>query len=284
MLIMEYMHLGNLEQAHRNQELSSSEVESVLFQTLDALAYLHNQKTITHRDIKPENILVKDREPLMIKLCDFGVSAEHITHKSCLGTHLYAAPEIWGGRYSSSVDIWAIAVVVLQYTQGLPVWYHGITPQDWCSRIQNRAQLPWMGYKRLQPLVRQMLYPKYPLRPTAEESLMIMRSWPPPVKQVDEGRSLSELAAHSTYPNPQWKRIMPIQSEEAAKKAQNRHRTVRLVDSPAKETGGSKHDGVDLTPVKPRARKLAHRKQQANESSYRVTRSRSRSQKANPSP
>ena len=51
-LIMEYMPLGNLNEIHLQEALSAKEAKLVLFQTLQALAYLYDQKSITHRDIK----------------------------------------------------------------------------------------------------------------------------------------------------------------------------------------------------------------------------------------
>ena len=114
--VMEYIRLGSLYQEHERESILPEEAKVVLFQTLQALSYLHDQMQLTHRDIKPENILVKSRKPkIYIKLCDFGLSAEQTHMTSFLGTYCYAAPEIGKGAYSSAVDIWAIGMVTLQY-------------------------------------------------------------------------------------------------------------------------------------------------------------------------
>ena len=120
-LVMEYMPLGNLAELDKVQKLSVEEMRTVLRQGLEALTYLHDQKSITHRDIKPENVLVQSRTPeLFIKLCDFGLSTESSFLKTQCGTKLYAAAEIFTGSYTNAVDIWAIGVLGYRFIKGLP--------------------------------------------------------------------------------------------------------------------------------------------------------------------
>ncbi len=54
--------------------MTDPEVRYFLLQVMDALAYLHG-KRIIHRDLKAGNILVKGQTNLVVKLCDFGLSA-----------------------------------------------------------------------------------------------------------------------------------------------------------------------------------------------------------------
>lgn len=72
--------------------------QSVAHQICDAVDYLHQCK-VTHRDIKPDNILIQTRDPLVVKLSDFGlskwISNEETFLKSFCGTLLYCAPEIY---------------------------------------------------------------------------------------------------------------------------------------------------------------------------------------------
>ncbi|TKA60224.1 hypothetical protein B0A55_13168, partial [Friedmanniomyces simplex] len=74
-LVMEYVPLGHLEGQHRRRKISVEEAITALQQGLSALVFLHEQSPpIVNRDIKPENLLVQSREPMHIKLGDFGLS------------------------------------------------------------------------------------------------------------------------------------------------------------------------------------------------------------------
>ena len=105
----------------------------MLYQLSSALEYLYNRNpSIGHRNIKPENILVKIREAdgIYIKFVDFGLSKAADVLKTCCGTPLWAAPEIYlklanptGAKedtYSVAVDNWSLGLVVASLECGLP--------------------------------------------------------------------------------------------------------------------------------------------------------------------
>ncbi len=72
--------------------LSQIEAHDVLYQLLEATAYLHG-KGVTHRDIKPANIIMATREPMVvIKLVDFGLATKARHFETYCGTRLYCAP------------------------------------------------------------------------------------------------------------------------------------------------------------------------------------------------
>ncbi|KAF2969084.1 hypothetical protein GQX73_g4482 [Xylaria multiplex] len=122
-LVLEYVPLGNLEEQAEAEQISLEETLEILRQGLYALRYLHEREDpIVHRDIKPSNILVQTRNPLHIKLSDFGFSKENQDYlMTCCGTLLYAAPEVFiRTSYDASVDIWSLGVVVFEYAHGLP--------------------------------------------------------------------------------------------------------------------------------------------------------------------
>ncbi|SPQ19586.1 7f9fd39d-903f-4af4-982e-28d601506844 [Thermothielavioides terrestris] len=123
-LVLEYIPLGSLEDQHEKNHISIHETFEVLRQGLSALRHLHEREIpIVHRDIKPSNILVQSRTPVLhIKLSDFGFSGENEDYlKTCCGTPVYTAPEVFRGEpYNAAVDIWSLGVVVFQYAYGLP--------------------------------------------------------------------------------------------------------------------------------------------------------------------
>ena len=72
--------------------------QSIAQQICSAIEYMHREG-VTHRDIKPDNILVETRDPIVVKLSDFGLSkrvenGEELLKTFC-GTLLYCAPEVY---------------------------------------------------------------------------------------------------------------------------------------------------------------------------------------------
>lgn len=144
-LILEYLPLGNLQDQHTQQPITDQESLTILCQSLDGLTSVH-EEDIVHRDIKPQNILVQSREPLHVKLSDFGLSKATTTSnlQTFCGTHLYAAPEIYTTRrdtyYTKACDIWSLGVVVFKYAYGpLPNFDNRDVGLRWCEKIIKRV-------------------------------------------------------------------------------------------------------------------------------------------------
>ena len=99
------------------------EIKVILKQITLAVSYIHIQKVI-HTDLKPENIMFVNGEldnkgrikDISLKLIDFGTTVSGTTLNSRLGsTYHYRAPEIvLGLNWSYPVDIWSIAVIMLE--------------------------------------------------------------------------------------------------------------------------------------------------------------------------
>ena len=93
-----------------------------------ALDYLHNTLNIVYRDLKPENILIDVHGH--VKLCDFGFAVPLGSGdgdggdglKDTVGTAMYVAPEIAGGRrggtHSQPVDWWSLGCVLYEMVVG----------------------------------------------------------------------------------------------------------------------------------------------------------------------
>ena len=102
--------------------ITELEVKYYLFQIVNALKYLKNNKII-HRNLKLQNILISDK--MNVKLSDFHLAAKLDSDKEIrslrIGSPNYMAPEIidiTDNGYSYEVDIWALGVIIYFLTIG----------------------------------------------------------------------------------------------------------------------------------------------------------------------
>jgi len=116
---------------------------------ISALEYLHTL-SIIYRDLKPENLLI-DKEG-HLKITDFGF-AKKITDRTwtLCGTPEYLAPEIIQSKgHNSSVDWWALGILIYEMLAGYPPFYAenplGIYEKilagkiEWPKSIENVAK------------------------------------------------------------------------------------------------------------------------------------------------
>ncbi|KAL4625026.1 serine/threonine-protein kinase 10-like isoform X1 [Arapaima gigas] len=104
--------------------LTEPQIKVVCKQTLDALAYLHDNKVI-HRDLKAGNILLTLEGD--VKLADFGVSAKNTKtlqrRDSFIGTPYWMAPEVVmcetskDRPYDFKADIWSLGVTLIEMAE-----------------------------------------------------------------------------------------------------------------------------------------------------------------------
>ncbi|KDO24420.1 AGC protein kinase [Saprolegnia parasitica CBS 223.65] len=112
-----------------------------------ALDHLH-QLGVVYRDLKPENILFDATGHVL--LADFGLAKEGITDgaegtNSMCGTPEYLPPEILDRvGHGTSVDWWALGMVLYEMLTGLPPWYTR-NRQKLFDRVRN-APLTFPDY------------------------------------------------------------------------------------------------------------------------------------------
>uniref|UniRef100_A0A8C2KHA3 non-specific serine/threonine protein kinase n=1 Tax=Cyprinus carpio TaxID=7962 RepID=A0A8C2KHA3_CYPCA len=104
--------------------LTEPQIRVVCKHTLEALAYLHENKII-HRDLKAGNILFTSDGD--VKLADFGVSAKNTKtlqrRDSFIGTPYWMAPEVVmcetskDRPYDYKADIWSLGVTLIELAQ-----------------------------------------------------------------------------------------------------------------------------------------------------------------------
>lgn len=119
---MEYIKHGDLSKLiNRNSTpIPESDVKSISRQILDGLKVMHDND-FCHRDLKPENILVVSPSPIIVKICDFGVSKrlqEGTNFRTTVGTLGYVAPEVTdlfegdSSVYTCAADIWSLGCLI----------------------------------------------------------------------------------------------------------------------------------------------------------------------------
>ncbi len=106
--------------------MPAQQVQSLLYQILQALVYLHSRR-IFHRDLKPQNLLI-DSSGTVVKLADFGLARafglpiKTYTHE--VVTLWYRCPEILLGQkqYSLGVDLWSTGCIFAEMAQRRPLF------------------------------------------------------------------------------------------------------------------------------------------------------------------
>lgn len=111
-----------------DKPLNEPQIQYVIRETLEALAYLHDNCFVIHRDMKAGNILLTEKGE--VKLADFGVSAKNTSQLqrrySFIGTPYWMSPEIIACEtdkemsYDYKTDIWSLGVTCIELAEKEP--------------------------------------------------------------------------------------------------------------------------------------------------------------------
>jgi len=105
--------------------LSLEQTMTVARQLIECLSFIHS-KNLIHRDLKPSNILLKDKDSLDLKLCDFGIAKmlgenfSSFSTKGILGSNYYSAPEVLQGMkdVDERADVFSLGVILYRLLTG----------------------------------------------------------------------------------------------------------------------------------------------------------------------
>ena len=117
--------LNNHMRARQNGPYMERQAAILMEQILKSVSYLHDCKGICHRDLKPHNFLFLREGPVetnVLKLADFGLACSFtpgqvLTTKA--GTVLYCSPQVLGGVYDNSADLWSCGVILYMLLSNL---------------------------------------------------------------------------------------------------------------------------------------------------------------------
>lgn len=129
-LVMEMLSGGELfDRIVSKGSYSEKEASQVIKSVAKALQYLHSIG-IVHRDLKPENLIYASQHTKSeIKITDFGLAKlkgakGDGTMETACGTPGYVAPEVLKKqKYTASVDIWSMGVILYILLCGFPPFY-----------------------------------------------------------------------------------------------------------------------------------------------------------------
>jgi serine/threonine protein kinase len=130
-IVMPFVEGGTLADLLEGQPLPLAQIERVIGQVGDALAYAHS-RGVVHRDVKPSNILIDPGGNCL--LTDFGVAkivegtAQFTRTGGIVGTPAYMSPEqIQGQELDGRSDIYSLGIVLYEMATGRPP-YRAETP------------------------------------------------------------------------------------------------------------------------------------------------------------
>lgn len=139
------------------REFEAKEVESVVIQLTNVVAYAHDLGII-HRDIKPSNVMV--RPDGIIKLLDFG-AAKELKEKefsaTVTGSRPYMSPEQIMGRSQKRSDVWALGVVMYVLYTGMFPFYHEVEKVLMDMILEYPPSPPSKFNKALDPKIEQII-------------------------------------------------------------------------------------------------------------------------------
>ncbi|KAI9286278.1 kinase-like domain-containing protein [Umbelopsis sp. AD052] len=137
---------------------------------LQGLTFLHSKGYI-HRDIKCENLLVSKTG--QVKLADFGLATPlSVVNSARLGTAKWMAPEVIRELdYSEKVDVWSMAITIIEMMDRVPPLYYLDNTDDIFAEILWGAPASFsfaFPTERMKDMVLWMLDTDMRRRPTAK--------------------------------------------------------------------------------------------------------------------
>lgn len=117
----EYFGAGSLRAVMDKAPLPEVQARAVVEAVAECLRHWQETLQHNHTDVKPENLLVRDLDPPVFALTDFG-GAVRATMSRVYGglaiTEEYAAPEVVEGRREAAAAWWSLGIMVHEITTG----------------------------------------------------------------------------------------------------------------------------------------------------------------------
>lgn len=236
-LVMRYLDAGTLRDRIRQKRLSLPEIDHIVSQLSDALAYAHNLGVI-HRDLKPTNIMLTERNDVL--LTDFGIAkvlgaGTQITATGAItGTPAYMSPEQGdGSQIDQRSDIYSLGVVLYEMITGR-VPFEAETPLAVILKhIQAPLPLP-SSILPVHPAIERVILKT--LAKQREDRYASAAEFKAAWKKAILASSMPEAPPTQQMPRPQAVSVEPQPARPPAPAAEARpHPTIAPVEGPPRQ-------------------------------------------------
>jgi serine/threonine protein kinase len=205
-LVFEWLEGGDLwkyiHKEHRYKTIPQKTVNTIMIQLLSALDHCH-QKRIMHRDLRPSNILIVHKDPMTIKLADFGQSrrltskTKNLTHLVCALPHRAVELLLGAPVYDTAVDMWSVGCTYAEMCRSNVLW-HGDDEVEQMMLIFKALGTPteetWPGVTKYEHYNKE--FPQFkpadePLAKGVDDTILRRFLVYPPTKRITAGEALT---------------------------------------------------------------------------------------------
>ncbi|WP_234401780.1 protein kinase domain-containing protein, partial [Thermobifida halotolerans] len=154
----EYFALGSLRTLIDQAPLPDERARAIVGAVTDCLCHWQESLHYNHTDVKPENLLIREPDPPVFALTDFG-GAVRATMSQVYGgqavTEAYAAPEIVEGRREAPAAWWSLGVIAHELVTGRRPPHSG----NWLTARNTEVDVSAVADEHWRLLVRGLLTP-----------------------------------------------------------------------------------------------------------------------------
>lgn len=153
-LAMQLLEGEDLERVLSDRHIEAALIHRIGMQTLDALAYVHENQ-IVHKDLKPSNLFLSHdrRGQPHAYIMDFGISYDPrdsmgrmTAHGRFAGTWEYSAPEYLlasDAPPTPAIDVYQMGLILTELITGRPLIKHGLTLNEVLGfYLRTKLELP----------------------------------------------------------------------------------------------------------------------------------------------
>ncbi|EAR89639.2 Serine/Threonine kinase domain protein (macronuclear) [Tetrahymena thermophila SB210] len=163
-IVFEYLEGGDLREyldKQPGQCVDEEVARKIFLQLFNAIQYCHREKII-HRDLKLENIMFTSKNYDVIKVVDFGISAQqsliNIDYTQA-GSARYFAPEVLSSKAPAhpSIDVWAMGCILFWVIVGKSPFPQSTKEEVFNNILKGNYSIPVEAKQRMTKSVQDLI-------------------------------------------------------------------------------------------------------------------------------